>query len=158
MERTWTMFTWNMFTIFSKLHVKFSHYLNQFKLVALQNIRILVKSILLYHRFRKSYKVPMWIKSIDQLIKKLILYCIIFETNEYIIEMVIVWLFTVKVIVDKGRATFLKISKGRKSETAMTHKDETQKYLVDTTCQNVSCLLFCLKSRRKRDAISANSK
>ena len=67
----------------------------------------------------------MWIKSIDQLIKKLILYCIIFGTNEYIIEMVIVWLFTVKVIVDKGRATFLKISKGRKSETAMTHKDET---------------------------------
>ena len=29
------------------------------------------------------------------------------------------------VVVDKGRAKFLQIAKGRKSETAMTHKNKT---------------------------------
>ena len=46
------------------------------------------------------------------------------------------WFLTVKVIVDKGRSKFLKISKGQKSETAIAHKIK-QKYPVDTIYQNV---------------------
>ena len=42
-------------------------------------------------------------------------------------------LFTVKVIVDKGRPKFLYISKGRKSEAAMANKNKMQKYPSDTT-------------------------
>ena len=38
-----------------------------------------------------------------------------------------------KVIVHKGRPKFLKISKGRKSETAMTPKNKAKKYPVDAT-------------------------
>ena len=33
-----------------------------------------------------------------------------------------------------------------------------QKYLVDTTCQNVSCLLLWLKSWLEKDAILASPK
>ena len=40
-------------------------------------------------------------------------------------EMVSLWLFTVKVIIDKGRPKFLLISKGQKSETAMAHNKKT---------------------------------
>ena len=42
-------------------------------------------------------------------------------------------LLTVKLIVEKGRPKFLYISKGRKSETAMAHKNKMQKYPPDTT-------------------------
>ena len=34
----------------------------------------------------------------------------------------------------QGKPAFLLISKGRKSATAMAHKNKTQKYSVDTTC------------------------
>ena len=42
------------------------------------------------------------------------------------------------------------ISEGRKSEIAMAYKNKTKKYPVDTTCQNVSCLLLWLKSWLKK--------
>ena len=45
------------------------------------------------------------------------------------------------------------ISEGRKSEIAMAYKNKTKKYPVDTTCQNVSCLLLWLKSWLKKDEI-----
>ena len=48
--------------------------------------------------------------------------------------------------------------KGRKSETAMAHENGSWKYPVDTTCQNVSCLLLRLKLRLEKDAISAGPK
>ena len=35
------------------------------------------------------------------------------------------WLLTVKMIVNKGRPQFLKISKETKSETAIPHKSKT---------------------------------
>ena len=38
------------------------------------------------------------------------------------------WLLTVKMIVNKGRPQFLKISKEPKSETAIPHKSKTKKY------------------------------
>ena len=59
--------------------------------------------------------------------KRMILYCIIFETNKRIYRNGYLrgWLFTVKVIVGKGGLKFFKISKGRKSETAMTHLNKT---------------------------------
>ena len=53
---------------------------------------------------------------------------------------------------------FLYISKGQKSEIAMAHKNETQWYLADTTCQNVSWLLLLLKSQLEKDAIFAGPK
>ena len=62
------------------------------------------------------------------------------------------------VIVDKEKPKFLKFSKERKSGLAMAHKYKMQKYPVDTTCQNVSCLLLQLKSRLEKDAISAGPK
>ena len=37
----------------------------------------------------------------------------------------------------------------------MTHKNKIQKYPVDTTCQNLSCLWLRLKSDPEKDAISA---
>ena len=37
----------------------------------------------------------------------------------------------------------------------ISHKNKTQKYPVDTTCQNVSCLLLRLKSHLEKDTISA---
>ena len=43
-------------------------------------------------------------------------------------------------------------------ETATAHKNKTQKYPVDTTCQNVSHLLLRLKFRLEKDAISAGPK
>ena len=46
------------------------------------------------------------------------------QTNIFI-EMVIMWLLTVKVILDKIRPNFLQISNGRKSETAIAHKNKT---------------------------------
>ena len=39
----------------------------------------------------------------------------------------------------------------------MAHKNKAKKYSVDTTCQNVSCLVLPLKSRLRKDAISAGS-
>ena len=36
----------------------------------------------------------------------------------------------VKVIVDKGKLTFLEISKSRKSETAMAHKNKMQEISI----------------------------
>ena len=56
------------------------------------------------------------------------------------------------------RACILQISKGRKSETAMSHNNKTKKYPVDATCQNVSCLLFWLKSNLEKDTVSAGLK
>ena len=40
----------------------------------------------------------------------------------------------------------------------MAHKNETYKYPVDTTCQNMSSLLLRLKPRLEKDAISAGAK
>ena len=40
----------------------------------------------------------------------------------------------------------------------MAHKNKTQKYPVDTTSQNMSCLLLRLKPLQKKDVISAGSK
>ena len=40
----------------------------------------------------------------------------------------------------------------------MVQKNKTQKYPVDTTCQNESCLLRRLKSRPEKDTISAGPK
>ena len=40
----------------------------------------------------------------------------------------------------------------------MAHKNKMQKYPVDTTSQNESCLLRGLKSRLKKDAILADPK
>ena len=65
---------------------------------------------------------------------------------------------TIKMLVDKGRSKFLQMPKGQKSEIAMVHKNKTQKYPVDTTGQNSSCLLLWLKSRLEKDAISADPK
>ena len=48
--------------------------------------------------------------------------------------------------------------KGRKSETTMAHKNKMQKYSVDTTSQNKSCLLRRLKSRLVKDEISVGPK
>ena len=67
------------------------------------------------------------------------------------------WLLTVKVIVDKGRPKFLQIFKRRKSETAINDKNETWKYSVTATCQNVSCLLLQIKSHLEKDAVSADT-
>ena len=61
-------------------------------------------------------------------------------------------------LVDKGRSKFLQMPKGQKSEIAMVHKNKTQKYPVDTTGQNASCLLLWLKFRLEKDAISADPK
>ena len=60
-------------------------------------------------------------------------------------------------ILDQGRAKSLRISKGRKSETTMAHKNKMQKYPVDATSQNKSCLLRRFKSRLEKD-ISAGPK
>ena len=38
----------------------------------------------------------------------------------------------------QGKAYKLLIFKGQKAETAMAHKNKTQKYPVDTACKNVS--------------------
>ena len=40
----------------------------------------------------------------------------------------------------------------------MAHKNEMQKYPIDTTSQNESCLLCQLKSRPEKDTISAGPK
>ena len=45
-----------------------------------------------------------------------------------------------KIGTRQRRAKFFIISKGRKSETVMAHKNKKLKYLIDTTCQNVPCL------------------
>ena len=55
-----------------------------------------------------------------------------------------------KLTKDKGQPRFLYISKGRKSEIAMAHKNKTQKYPVDIMWQNVSYLLLRLKSRLEK--------
>ena len=47
---------------------------------------------------------------------------------------------------------------GRKLEAAMTYKNKTQKYPVNTRCQNVSCLLLWRKSQLEKDVISADPK
>ena len=60
-------------------------------------------------------------------------------------------------ILDQGRAKSLRIFKGRKSETTMAHKNKMQKYPVDPTSQNKSCLLRRFKSRLEKD-ISAGPK
>ena len=39
----------------------------------------------------------------------------------------------------------------------MAHKIKTQKYAVDKTCQNVSCLLLQLKFRLEKDRFSTQS-
>ena len=57
---------------------------------------------------------------------------------------------TAKVILDKGHPKVLEISKGRKPETVITHKNKMQKYPVDTTCQDVSCLLLRLSPSQKK--------
>ena len=61
----------------------------------------------------------------------------------------------VAVDLNKEGPIFLLINKGQKSETAMTHKNKKQKYPVDKTCQNASCLLLRLKSRLEKHAILA---
>ena len=60
-------------------------------------------------------------------------------------------------IVDKERPKFLSILKGRKSEKAMVYKTK-RRNTVDTTFQNLSCLLLRLKSRLEKDAISSGPK
>ena len=67
-------------------------------------------------------------------------------------------MLTVKVMLDKERTICLIISKGRKSETTMAHKNKIQKYPVNTTSQNESCLLYWLKSLLEKEAISAGPK
>ena len=47
---------------------------------------------------------------------------------------------------------------GKKSETAMAHKNKIQKYPLDTTSQNELCLLRQLKLQLKKDAVSAGPK
>ena len=55
--------------------------------------------------------------------------------------------------------SFDKFSRDKKSKkNAMAHKNKTQKYPVNTTCQNVLCLLRPLKPRLEKDAISAGRK
>ena len=61
-------------------------------------------------------------------------------------------------ILDKGRPKFLQISKGQKAARAMAHKSKLQKYPVDTTCQNVSCLLLWLKPRLEKGAVPGGPK
>ena len=58
----------------------------------------------------------------------------------------------------QGKAYKLSSSKRQKAETAMAHKNKTQKYPVDTSCKNVSCLLLRLKSRLEKEVISAGPK
>ena len=63
--------------------------------------------------------------------------------------------------INKAMLSALKclwISKGRKSETAMAHKNRMDKYLANTTSQNKSCLMRQLKSRQEKDAISVSPK
>ena len=67
------------------------------------------------------------------------------------------WLLTVKVIIEQGKAKVLINFQRRKCETVMTHKYKTQKCLVHT-CQNVSYLLLRLKSQLEKDAISVGPK
>ena len=67
------------------------------------------------------------------------------------------WLLTVKVIIEQGKAKVLINFQRRKCETAMAHKYKTQKCLVHT-CQNVSYLLLRLKSQLEKDAISVGPK
>ena len=55
------------------------------------------------------------------------------------------WLLTVKVIVNKGRPTFL-----QKFETAMARKNEKRKYPVITTCQSVYTHCFSKYPALKR--------
>ena len=78
-----------------------------------------------------------------------------FETNKYIYRN---GYLRGCLLLDKGRPKFLQISKGQKSATVMAHKNKTYKYLVDTTRQNVSCLLLRLNSWLEKDAILASPK
>ena len=58
----------------------------------------------------------------------------------------------------QGKPKFLEVSKGQKSETAMTHKNKTKKYPVDITCQNVSWSLLWLTSWLEEDIILTGPK
>ena len=58
----------------------------------------------------------------------------------------------------QGKAYVFINFQGTKSETGMADKNKTYKYSVDTTCQNVSCLLLRLKSWLEEDTILAGRK
>ena len=50
---------------------------------------------------------------------------------------------------------FYKFPRDKKAETALAYKKKTQKYPVDTVCQNESYLLLELKPQLEKEAISA---
>ena len=50
------------------------------------------------------------------------------------------------------------ISKARKTEITMDHKNRMYKHLADTASQNKSCFLLRFKSSQEKDAISAGRK
>ena len=58
----------------------------------------------------------------------------------------------------QGKAYVFINFQGTKSETGMADKNKTHKYSVDTTCQNVSCLLLRLKSWLEKDTILGGRK
>ena len=91
--------------------------------------------------------------------KKLISYCAIFETNKYIDRSDCLHMAVDCQSDSRQRKVYrLQISKGQKAKTAMAHKNKTQKYPVDTTYNNVTCLLLWLKPRLEKDVISAGPK
>ena len=90
--------------------------------------------------------------------KKLISYCIIFETNKYIYRNGYVrgwWLW--KWQYTKEGLSFYKFPRDKNLKQQWLIKIK-QKYPVDTTHRNMSCLLLRLKSRLEKDAISAGPK